>query len=186
MPVESGPTMYLPYSHQYEPGYLAWRRPEFRDVLRRAPRAAAAAPRATRRSSTRRCSTGPAPTARPTSAAMANLLQVSSAFGRAMETVDRAADLRRRSTRLLAAGRGRRRRVAGERHRGVRRGLPVPDQPRPRPAGRAAWPRRRQAELVRQALREDWICRGAPRRVRGVRRTSAHRAASGWPGPLAA
>ena len=31
MPVESGPTMYLPYSHQYAPGYLAWRLPEFRD-----------------------------------------------------------------------------------------------------------------------------------------------------------
>ena len=30
MPVESGPTMYLPYSHQYVPGYLAWRLPEFR------------------------------------------------------------------------------------------------------------------------------------------------------------
>src|SRR5215207_8540370 len=30
MPVESGPTMYLPYSHQYAPGYLAWRLPEFR------------------------------------------------------------------------------------------------------------------------------------------------------------
>ncbi|NUT29035.1 MAG: phytanoyl-CoA dioxygenase, partial [Streptomyces sp.] len=25
MPVESGPTMYLPYSQTYEPGYLAWR-----------------------------------------------------------------------------------------------------------------------------------------------------------------
>ena len=30
MPVESGPTLYLPYSHTYEPGYLAWRLPEFR------------------------------------------------------------------------------------------------------------------------------------------------------------
>ena len=29
MPVESGPTLYLPHSHKYELGYLAWRRPEF-------------------------------------------------------------------------------------------------------------------------------------------------------------
>ena len=42
MPVESGPTMYLPHSHKYVPGYLAWRLPEFRELLRRAPRAAAA------------------------------------------------------------------------------------------------------------------------------------------------
>ncbi|MCW2838063.1 MAG: phytanoyl-CoA dioxygenase, partial [Marmoricola sp.] len=31
MPRESGPTLYLPYSHQYLAGYLAWRRPEFRE-----------------------------------------------------------------------------------------------------------------------------------------------------------
>ena len=35
MPVESGPTMYLPYSHQYAPGYLAWRRPEFSEFFSR-------------------------------------------------------------------------------------------------------------------------------------------------------
>src|SRR4051794_35700919 len=29
MPVETGPTLYLPYSHQYGPGYLAFHRPEF-------------------------------------------------------------------------------------------------------------------------------------------------------------
>lgn len=30
MPVESGPTRFLPFSQTYAPGYLAWRRPEFR------------------------------------------------------------------------------------------------------------------------------------------------------------
>jgi ectoine hydroxylase-related dioxygenase (phytanoyl-CoA dioxygenase family) len=30
MPVESGPTRYLPFSQAYAPGYLAWRREEFR------------------------------------------------------------------------------------------------------------------------------------------------------------
>lgn len=29
MPLESGPTQLLPFSHQYEGGYLAWRKPEF-------------------------------------------------------------------------------------------------------------------------------------------------------------
>ena len=33
MPVETGPTLYLPYSHQYEPGYLAFHLPEFTEVL---------------------------------------------------------------------------------------------------------------------------------------------------------
>ena len=45
MPVESGPTMYLPYSHQYAAGYLAWRLPGLPRALRRPPRPAAPAHR---------------------------------------------------------------------------------------------------------------------------------------------
>jgi ectoine hydroxylase-related dioxygenase (phytanoyl-CoA dioxygenase family) len=33
MPVETGPTMYLPHSQKYLLGYVAWRRPEFRDYF---------------------------------------------------------------------------------------------------------------------------------------------------------
>jgi ectoine hydroxylase-related dioxygenase (phytanoyl-CoA dioxygenase family) len=33
MPAEAGPTMYLPYSQKYLPGYLAWWRPEFREYF---------------------------------------------------------------------------------------------------------------------------------------------------------
>ena len=88
MPVESGPTMYLPYSHQYAPGYLAWRQPEFREFF-------------SRRYVQLPLAKGDVVFFNPalfhgagtnTSAdvqRMANLLQVSSAFGRAMETVDR-------------------------------------------------------------------------------------------------
>lgn len=90
MPVESGPTMYLPYSQRYEPGYLAWRLPEFqayfeeRHVQLPLAKGDAAffnpalfhAAGTNRSADIRR---------------MANLLQVSSAFGRAMETVDREA-----------------------------------------------------------------------------------------------
>ena len=89
MPAETGPTMYLPHSQKYLPGYLAFHRPEFREYfeanhvqlpLRRGDAAffnpalfhAAGANRTT---GVHR---------------MANLLQVSSAFGRAMEAVDRA------------------------------------------------------------------------------------------------
>ncbi len=88
MPVESGPTMYLPYSHQYAPGYLAWRLPEFRTFF-------------AERYIQLPLAKGDAVFFNPalfhgagTNVSvdvqrMANLLQVSSAFGRAMETVDR-------------------------------------------------------------------------------------------------
>jgi ectoine hydroxylase-related dioxygenase (phytanoyl-CoA dioxygenase family) len=89
MPAETGPTMYLPHSHRYLPGYLACHRPEFREhfeanyVQLPLSKGDAAffnpalfhAAGANRTAGVRR---------------MANLLQVSSAFGRAMEAVDRA------------------------------------------------------------------------------------------------
>ena len=89
MPVESGPTKLLPFSQTYLPGYAAWRREDFREVFEsqyvQLP-----------------LSKGDALFFSPAifHAAgsnvgsnihrMANLLQVSSAFGRAMETIDRA------------------------------------------------------------------------------------------------
>jgi ectoine hydroxylase-related dioxygenase (phytanoyl-CoA dioxygenase family) len=88
MPAETGPTMYLPHSQKYLPGYLAWPRPEFREYFSanyvQVPLgkgdavffnpAVFHAAGANRTAGVHR---------------MANLLQVSSAFGRAMETVDR-------------------------------------------------------------------------------------------------
>lgn len=88
MPVESGPTLYLPHSQKYAPGYLAYRRPEFREVFAeqhvQLPLAKGDAvffnpalfhgAGANVTTDIQRC---------------ANLLQVSSAFGRAMEAVDR-------------------------------------------------------------------------------------------------
>jgi ectoine hydroxylase-related dioxygenase (phytanoyl-CoA dioxygenase family) len=89
MPVESGPTMYLPYSHQYAPGYLAWRLPEFREHFAahhvqlplQLGDAAFFNPALFH---------GAGTNVSADVQRMANLLQVSSAFGRAMETVDRA------------------------------------------------------------------------------------------------
>ncbi|HET9021010.1 MAG TPA: phytanoyl-CoA dioxygenase family protein, partial [Ornithinibacter sp.] len=88
MPVESGPTLYLPHSQKYAPGYLAYWLPEFQeyfvghhvqlpllkgDAVFFNPALFHAAG-TNHTSDVRR---------------MANLLQVSSPFGRAMETVDR-------------------------------------------------------------------------------------------------
>ena len=88
MPVESGPTLYLPYSQTFEPGYFAWRKPEFMDYFRshhvQLPLAKGDAvffsPALFHAAGTNRT----ADVRR-----MANLLQVSSAYGRAMEAVDR-------------------------------------------------------------------------------------------------
>lgn len=88
MPVESGPTKLLPFSQLYRAGYAAWRRDDFRalfeerciqlplakgDAIFFNPALFHAAGANTSNDIHR----------------MANLLQVSSAFGRAMETVDR-------------------------------------------------------------------------------------------------
>jgi ectoine hydroxylase-related dioxygenase (phytanoyl-CoA dioxygenase family) len=88
MLVETGPTKWLPHSQKYLPGYLAWRRPEFGEFFEanfvqlplRTGDAAFFSPALfhaaghNRTTDTRR---------------LANLLQVSAAFGRAMEMVDR-------------------------------------------------------------------------------------------------
>jgi ectoine hydroxylase-related dioxygenase (phytanoyl-CoA dioxygenase family) len=88
MPVETGPTLLLPYSQRYLEGYLAFERPAFQDWFRehhvQLPlgkgdlvffNPALMHGAGTNRSADR--------------FRMANLLQVSSAFGRAMESVDR-------------------------------------------------------------------------------------------------
>jgi ectoine hydroxylase-related dioxygenase (phytanoyl-CoA dioxygenase family) len=88
MPVESGPTLYLPHSQKYELGYLAWRRSEFAEYFAehhvQLPLAKGDAvffdPALFHAAGHNRSND---------IKRMANLLQVSSAFGRAMESVDR-------------------------------------------------------------------------------------------------
>lgn len=90
MPLETGPTLYLPHSQKLVDGYLAWRDPAVAEYVRancvQLPLAKGDAvffnPAVLHGAGTN------------TSAdvrRMANLLQVSSAFGRAMESVDRQA-----------------------------------------------------------------------------------------------
>lgn len=102
MPVESGTTKLLPFSQAYRPGYAAWRREDFRahfeehcvqlplakgDAIFFSPALFHAAGE-NRTEDVHR---------------MVNLLQVSSAFGRAMETIDRSAMCARAFPALKAA-----------------------------------------------------------------------------------
>lgn len=88
IPLEMGPTLFLPYSHQYEPGYIAYTQKEFinyflehkvqlpfgkGDMVFFSPALFHGA--GTNTTKTDR---------------IANLIQISSAFGRTMETIDNA------------------------------------------------------------------------------------------------
>lgn len=96
MPIESGPTMYLPHSQKYALGYLAWRQEEFKDYFAEHhvqlqlgvgdlvffnPALFHGAGANV---------TGPQSNS-PSVRRMANLLQISSAFGRTMESIDHIA-----------------------------------------------------------------------------------------------
>lgn len=170
MPVESGPTLYLPHSQKYEPGYLAWRRPDFRayfeehhvqlplakgDAVFFNPAVFHAAG-ANHSADIRR---------------MANLLQVSSAFGRAMETVDREAVAGAVYPVLLK----RRSEGAGEQWlenviAACAEGYPFPTNLDNDPPVEGLAPPS-QADVVRRALREGWTSRT----LRGELRTRARR-----------
>jgi ectoine hydroxylase-related dioxygenase (phytanoyl-CoA dioxygenase family) len=149
MPVETGPTLYLPHSQKYGPGYVAFHLPEFTGYFEashvQVPLAKGDAaffnPAVFHGAGTNRS----AEVRR-----MANLLQVSSAFGRAMETVDRTAmsealfpvlrDFTGNVANVVAAS---------------AEGYAFPtDLDRDQPIGGLA--PQTQAELVRQAVAERW------------------------------
>ena len=173
MPVESGPTLYLPYSQRFEPGYLAWRLPEFRAYFDehhvQLPLATGDAaffnPAVFHAAGTNRTAD-----VRRT----ANLLQVSSAFGRAMETVDREAVANAVFPVLLE------RRAQGADEEWLERvvaasaeGYPFPTNlDRDPPVDGLAPPS--QADVVRRALREEWT----PQALRDELRAGAERRAS--------
>ena len=90
MPIDSGPTKLLPFSQSYRPGYAAYRLPTFRDYFEdhyiQLPLQKGDAiffnPALFHAAGENRTTD---------ISRMANLLQISSAFGRAMETIDRRA-----------------------------------------------------------------------------------------------
>ncbi|NNN29211.1 phytanoyl-CoA dioxygenase [Streptomyces sp. S3(2020)] len=170
MPVESGPTLYLPHSQKFEPGYLAWRLPQFveyfdthhvqlplekGDAVFFNPALFHAAGH-NRSAGIRR---------------MANLLQISSAFGRAMETVDREAMANALFPVLL------RRKAEGASEYWLRRviaatadGYPFPTNLDLDPPVDGLAPPS-QADTVWQAVVEGW----APERLRQELQASAKR-----------
>lgn len=91
MPVESGPTMLLPHSHKYGPGYLAWRRPEVIELFaERHVQTELAAGDAAFFNPAVFHGAGTNHTAGEHGIKrMGNLLQISSAMGIALEAVDR-------------------------------------------------------------------------------------------------
>jgi ectoine hydroxylase-related dioxygenase (phytanoyl-CoA dioxygenase family) len=155
MPVESGPTMYLPYSHQYGPGYLAWRRPDFRDFF---------LDRYVQLPLTKGDAAffnpalfhGAGSNVSADVQRMANLLQVSSAFGRPMETIDRTRTARAIYPALLA------RKAAGADAAFLANALTCAADGYPFPTNLDRDPNvggltpLSQIELVRQALVENW------------------------------
>lgn len=175
MAVETGPTMYLPHSQKYLPGYLVADRPGFREHFAanhvQLPLAKGDAvffnPALLHAAGTNRT----ADVRR-----MANLLQVSSAFGRAMEAVDRTA----MSLAVYPALRAMR--AAGAAPQAVANviaacaeGYPFPTNlDRDPPVGGLAPPS--QAAVLTQALAADW----PPERLAGeLSAWSERRQASG-------
>ncbi|MBY5754583.1 phytanoyl-CoA dioxygenase family protein [Rhizobium leguminosarum] len=154
MPLESGPTLFLPHSQTYVPGYLALKRQEFGDyfatkhvqlplekgdVVFFNPALFHAA--GTNRSTNIK--------------RVANLLQVSSAFGRAMETVNRE----RMSARLFPALKALQGRLSPDEIANAvaacAEGYSFPTNlDRDPPLGGLA--PKTQAQLMHEALREGW------------------------------
>ncbi|MGO7669328.1 phytanoyl-CoA dioxygenase family protein [Rhizobium ruizarguesonis] len=154
MPLESGPTLFLPHSQTYVPGYLALKRQEFRDyfetnhvqlplekgdVVFFNPALFHAA--GTNRSVDIK--------------RVANLLQVSSAFGRAMETVNRE----RMSAKLFPALKALQGRLSPDEIANAvaacAEGYSFPTNlDRDPPLGGLA--PKTQAQLMHEALREGW------------------------------
>jgi ectoine hydroxylase-related dioxygenase (phytanoyl-CoA dioxygenase family) len=149
MAVETGPTLFLPFSQLFHEGYLAFGRPEYQahfaahhvqlplskgDAVFFNPAVMHGA--GTNRTADR--------------FRMANLLQVSSAFGRAMETVNRARMVRAVYPVLRAGGVHVENVIAA-----TAEGYPFPTNlDRNPPIGGLA--PKSQAELLAQALREGW------------------------------
>ncbi|MCW8378860.1 phytanoyl-CoA dioxygenase family protein [Streptomyces justiciae] len=170
MPVESGPTLYLPYSQTFEPGYLAWRRPEFQAYFKehhvQLPLAKGDAvffnPALFHAAGTNRTTDV---------RRVANLLQVSSAFGRAMETVDRETMANAVYPVLL------RRATEGASEEWLANVIAASAEGYPFPTNLDSDPPvdglapPSQADLVRRALRERWT----PRTLRDELRAAAER-----------
>ena len=155
MPVETGPTMYLPYSQRYSAGYVACHQSQFIEYFDRhyvqlpldKGDAVFFSPALFHGAGTNRS---------VDVRRMANLLQISSAFGRAMESVDRVA-MSKALFPVLAE-----RKASGALERRLRNAVAASAEgyafptnlDHDQPVGGLA--PETQAELVWRALREGW------------------------------
>jgi ectoine hydroxylase-related dioxygenase (phytanoyl-CoA dioxygenase family) len=151
MPVETGPTLFLPFSQLFHEGYLAFSRPEYQDHFARhhvqLPLSKGDAlffnPAVMHGAGTNRTTDR---------FRLANLLQVSSAFGRAMETVNRTAMARAVFPVLRQGGSGI---DVANVIAATAEGYPFPTNlDRNPPIGGLA--PKSQAEYLAQAVREGW------------------------------
>lgn len=90
MPIESGPTMYLPYSQRYPAGYVAFNKPEFQDYFKE-NYAQLPLEKGDAAFFNPALMHGAGNNVSADIYRLANLMQVSSAFGRSIEAVDRGA-----------------------------------------------------------------------------------------------
>jgi ectoine hydroxylase-related dioxygenase (phytanoyl-CoA dioxygenase family) len=155
MPVESGPTKLLPHSQKYPAGYVAWRRPDVMELFEdRCVQLPLAAGDAVFFNPALLHAAGANHTA--TVRRMANLLQISSAMGRSMETVDRTRAMRAVYPVLLD------RQAAGWDEAALHRAIAASAEgyafptnlDRDPPIGGLA--PSTQADIVRQALADRW------------------------------
>ncbi|KNG80399.1 phytanoyl-CoA dioxygenase family protein, partial [Aspergillus nomiae NRRL 13137] len=152
MPLQSGPTRFLPFSQTYEPGYLAWRRDDFRAFFQDNY-------------------TEPGPDGG--FHRKANLLQISSGLGKAMESIDTVPLVEKCWDALVKTFQDAGGRLdAGLENfvRAVADGYPFPtnlDRRPPAPNGMAP---ESEQEIIIRGLREGW---GTERAVEELRRMQA-------------
>ncbi|MGL4237690.1 phytanoyl-CoA dioxygenase family protein [Tabrizicola sp.] len=168
MPVETGPTLFLPYSQLFHEGYLAFSRPEFQEhfakhhvqlPLRKGD-AVFFNPAVMHGAGTNRTTDR---------FRMANLLQVSSAFGRAMETVNRTRMVQAVFPALRKAGPGI---DVANVIAATAEGYSFPTNlDRNPPTGGMA--PKTQAEFLAQAVREGWTDEALTRVLEELERKNA-------------
>lgn len=100
MPLETGPTLYLPYSQMYFEGYLAFEREEFQDYFKNA-RSQLPMRKGDAVFFNPAVMHGAGSNVTEDKYRLVNLLQVSSAMGRPMESVDRSEMIKRLYPELL-------------------------------------------------------------------------------------
>ncbi|EAW13843.1 phytanoyl-CoA dioxygenase family protein [Aspergillus clavatus NRRL 1] len=172
MPASSGPTRFLPFSQTFAPGYLAWRGEPFRDFFRDSyvtlplgegdgvffnPAVFHAAGANEMSASASACADADSEDGEGAFHRKANLLQISCAFGKAMESVDTVPIVERCWGQMLARYQGTGLDAEMEALvMAVAEGYPFPtnlDRRPPAPSGMAP---ESEQEIVLRGLREGW------------------------------